>query len=388
MAEALISSRPLDGLWRTASNLRDRSRALLHAYPREAIGVGVLGFVGFVALGSLVAPGPVVAPANAAPPAPPPLILQPISSQQALQVNAGIPLAGGPNPAASPFVFKGGKDTRTQALNCLASAVYYEAGNQDEDGERAVAQVVLNRVRHPAFPNSVCGVVYEGSTKPTGCQFTFTCDGSLAREPDAEGWRRAWKIAEDALSGYVYAPVGWATHYHADYVVPTWASTLSKNAIVGAHIFYRWAGDWGQPAAFTNRYSGHEANAADLRMAALSVPHVTAGTLQSEVAEAVKNIPGAEPLELAPSMRGDKVVSVRFNLVARKASEDVSTDDYTKKFDVSDNLKYALSSKTVADNQQPLGKSPAAHITATASAPATALTTDSDGKAELASAQH
>ena len=80
-----------------------------------------------------------------------------------------------------------------QALECLASAVYYEAGNQDDDGERAVAQVVLNRVRHPAFPASVCGVVYEGSTRPTGCQFTFTCDGSLYRQPDADGWRRAYE---------------------------------------------------------------------------------------------------------------------------------------------------------------------------------------------------
>ena len=86
-----------------------------------------------------------------------------------------------------------------QALNCLASAVYYEAGNQDADGERAVAQVVLNRVRHPAFPASVCGVVYQGSTRPTGCQFTFTCDGSLNRQPDADGWRRAIEVAAGAL---------------------------------------------------------------------------------------------------------------------------------------------------------------------------------------------
>jgi spore germination cell wall hydrolase CwlJ-like protein len=171
--------------------------------------LGVLGFLGFVALGSLAVPHPGGTAAHAAPPAPPPLILQPVAPQQALKVNAEIPFAGGPNPAASPFVFKGSASARTQALNCLASAVYYEAGNQDADGERAVAQVVLNRVRHPAFPNSVCGVVYEGSTRTTGCQFTFTCDGSLAREPDADGWRRARKVAEAALSGSVYAPVGW-----------------------------------------------------------------------------------------------------------------------------------------------------------------------------------
>jgi spore germination cell wall hydrolase CwlJ-like protein len=334
---------------------------LIHTHPREAIGVGVLGFVVFVALGSLAVPNPATGPAaEAAPPAPPPLILQPVAPQQALKVNSEIPLTSGPNPAAAPFEFKGNAAARTQAMNCLASAVYYEAGNQDTDGERAVAQVVLNRVRHPAFPNSVCGVVYQGSTRPTGCQFTFTCDGSLAREPDADGWRRAWKVAEDALSGAVYAPVGWATHYHANYVLPTWASSMAKNAIVGAHLFYRWAGGWGQPAAFSDHYAGHEPNAAALRTAALSVPHVTpVYGQQGQLAQAIKDIPGAEAVKLAPSMRGDKRVAVRFNLVARKAADDAPHEDYEKKFATSDNLKWALSSETVGQNEQPLGKPPA-----------------------------
>jgi hypothetical protein len=223
-----------------------------------------------------------------------------------------------------------------------------------------VAQVVLNRVRHPAFPNSVCGVVYQGSTRPTGCQFTFTCDGSLAREPDSDGWRRAWKVAEDALSGQVYAPVGWATHYHADYVLPTWAASMAKNAVLGAHLFYRWAGSWGKPGAFTDAYAGREPNAAALRTAALAVPHVIpVYGQQGQVAEAIKEIPGAEAIHLAPSMRGDKRVAVRFNLAAREASKDVAPVDYEKKFEVSDNLKYALSSETVAASEQPLGKAPA-----------------------------
>lgn len=358
MADVLTPSKPLDGLRRTAVHWRDRTRDLARAYPREAIGVGVLGFVGFVALGSIAVPHPGSGGAQAAPPAPPPLILRDVAPQQALKVNAEIPLAGGPNPAATAFVFKGDSNARTQALNCLASAVYYEAGNQDADGERAVAQVVLNRVRHPAFPNSVCGVVYQGSTRPTGCQFTFTCDGSLAHEPDAEGWRRARKIAEDALSGQVYAPVGWATHYHADYVLPTWAANMAKNAVLGAHLFYRWAGGWGKPAAFSDAYAGREPNAAALRTAALAVPHVTPiyGP-QTEVAKAIEEIPGAEPIHLAPSMRGDKRVAVRFNLAAREATKDVAPVEYEKKFEVSDNLKYALSTETVGESQQPLGKS-------------------------------
>ncbi|HET7576478.1 MAG TPA: cell wall hydrolase [Sphingomicrobium sp.] len=296
--------------------------------------------------------------AQAAPPAPPPLIMRQIEPAEALKVNAAIPVTHGANPAATPFAFKGDLGARKQALECLASAVYYEAGDQGSDGERAVAQVVLNRVRHPAFPSSVCGVVYEGSTRTTGCQFTFTCDGSLYRKPDADGWRRAYKIAEAALAGYVYKPVGWATHYHADYVVPYWASTLAKNAMVGAHIFYRWAGAWGQPGSFTDKYAGREPNAAALRSVALSVEHVTGAP--SSVASAIEKIPGAEPIKLTPSMRGDKRVAVRFNLVARKAADEAPHEDYAKKFDASDNLKWSLSGNPVAENAPPLGKPVAA----------------------------
>ena len=358
MSNTLTLDRPLDGLRLTALRWRDGARTLVRAHPRGAVGVGVLGFVSAVAIGSLAVPHGGPSPvAQAGPPAPPPLILQQIAPQQALKVNSEIPLASGPNPAASAFAFKGSADARAQALNCLSSAVYYEAGNQDEDGARAVAQVVLNRVRHPAFPSTVCGVVYQGSTRVTGCQFTFTCDGSLARRPDAEGWRRATRIAQDALSGSVDAAVGWATHYHADYVLPTWASSMAKNAIVGAHIFYRWSGGWGRPAAFTSAYAGREPNAATLRIAALSAPHVTpVYGQQGQLAKAIDTIPGAEAIKLAPSMRGDKRVAVRFNLVARKASAEVAPENYEKKFEVSDNLKYALSGDTVADNQQPLGR--------------------------------
>jgi spore germination cell wall hydrolase CwlJ-like protein len=384
MTQALTHSRPLDGMRKTALRLRDRSRALVRAHPRGAAGIGVLGFVGFVAVGSIAVPNPATAPeAHAAPPAPPPLILQQIAPEQAVKVNAEIPFVTGPNPAATPFVFKGKAAARTQALQCLASAVYYEAGNQDTDGERAVAQVVLNRVRHPAFPNTVCGVVYEGSTRPTGCQFTFTCDGSLARQPDADGWRRAWKVAEDALSGAVYAPVGWATHYHADYVLPTWASSMAKNAIVGAHLFYRWSGSWGQAAAFTSAYSGREPNAATLRTAALAVPHITpVYTQQGQLAKAIEEIPGAEAVKLEPSMRGDKRIAVRFNLVAREASKDVVPQDYTKTFEASDNLKYALSADPVGGNQKPLGRAPAPAPAASTSASASA------GGAQAAAPQH
>jgi hypothetical protein len=358
MTQAHALTRPLDGTRLLAARARERATTLWHAHPRETLGAGLFGLVALSAIAS-TAVTPSGGRVEAAPPAPPPLIMKPIAPEQALKVNAEIPLTNGPNPVASPFAFKGDAAARTQALTCLASTVYYEAGNQDEDGGRAVAQVVLNRVRHPAFPASVCGVVYEGSTRATGCQFTFTCDGSLNRQPDVDGWRRAMRIAEEALGGAVYAPVGWATHYHADYVVPYWAATMAKSAVVGAHLFYRWNGGWGQPAVFSKAYAGQEPNAAALRVAALSVPHVTPVYGQSEVAQAIKEIPGAEALKLAPSLRGDKRVAIRFNLVARKASDDVKHEDYAKKFEVSDNLKWSLSNNTAADDQQPLGRATA-----------------------------
>src|SRR5690606_37364832 len=82
-----------------------------------------------------------------------------------------------------------------RALECLTAAIYYEAASESDDGQRAVAQVILNRVRHPAFPNSVCGVVYQGSERATGCQFSFSCDGAMARKPSTTGWARAQRIA-------------------------------------------------------------------------------------------------------------------------------------------------------------------------------------------------
>ncbi|HLY77916.1 MAG TPA: cell wall hydrolase, partial [Caulobacteraceae bacterium] len=164
-----------------------------------------------------------------------------------------------PNPAATPFKLTDvSAFDRARAVTCLAEAVYYEAASQGDDGQAAVAQVVLNRMRNPAFPKTVCGVVFQGSNLPTGCQFTFTCDGSMARQPSADGWRRAKQTAERALGGYVQKDVGEATYYHANYVVPYWQSTVLKVAQIGAHIFYRWNGGLGQPGAFTGAYAGSE----------------------------------------------------------------------------------------------------------------------------------
>ena len=184
--------------------------------------------------------------------------LRQVNPLTALALNAAIPISQQVNPAARPFTLLGGAADRARSLDCLTAAIYYEAAREPTDGQRAVAQVILNRVRHPAYPATVCGVVFEGSRRSTGCQFSFTCDGSLRSGPMAGYWERSRAVAQAALGGYVYAPVGWATHYHANYVMPYWAPTLVKSANVGLHIFYRWRGGWGRPAAFANRYSGVE----------------------------------------------------------------------------------------------------------------------------------
>lgn len=151
---------------------------------------------------------------------------------------------------------------RSRALECLTAAIYYEARSESDQGQRAVAQVVLNRVAHPSYPNTVCGVVYQGSERSTGCQFSFTCDGSLAKAPNRMFWYRAENVARAALSGYVERSVGLATHYHTIAIYPYWASSLRHIITVGAHRFYRFGGAAGEAAAFRFAYRGGEPLAA------------------------------------------------------------------------------------------------------------------------------
>lgn len=169
-------------------------------------------------------------------------------------------------PAARSMLIFGGdagrsETDRSRALQCLTTAIYYEAGNEPEAGQRAVAQVVLNRVAHPAYPATVCGVVFEGSERSTGCQFSFTCDGSMRRKPVQAYWDRARRVAMAALSGEVYAPAGLATHYHTVFVSPYWAPSLHYLRTVGAHRFYRLQGAAGAPGSFDFAYLGGEPQA-------------------------------------------------------------------------------------------------------------------------------
>ena len=172
-----------------------------------------------------------------------------------LRLRALLPEAvGSPSAAAPPFYLAADLGSRERARTCLASAVYYESANQPLQGQQAVAQVVLNRVRHVAYPKSICGVVYDGAPRP-GCQFTFACDGSLGRAPDAKGWKSALSVADQALNGYVEISVGVSTHYHTTRVHPLWDAAMTPTRRIGAHQFYRF------PSVLTDALGGAYAGA-------------------------------------------------------------------------------------------------------------------------------
>jgi hypothetical protein len=203
----------------------------------------------------------------------------PVAMSTPVHVDAAVIRLGDPEPVAAPapaapataaasptslltpassYVFQGRTPLdRLRSLDCLAQAIYYEAASESEDGQRAVAQVVLNRVRHPAWPNTVCGVVYQGPMRAGGgCQFTFTCDGSLMRPAGGPAWARARILAAEALAGHTFAPVGLSTHYHTTAVFPTWAPRLERTVLIGAHQFYALPGQGS--GAFSVRYAGGE----------------------------------------------------------------------------------------------------------------------------------
>lgn len=271
------------------------------APPALRLGFASAAFAAFAALSQLggwmvarMAPlsldtsGP--APALRAAPAAP-WRFAPVDPLTAQRLNAALPVAAADLTPARPFVLTGDAANRALAQTCLTQAVYYEAASESEQGQRAVAQVVLNRVRHPMFPHSVCGVVYQGAELGIGCQFSFVCDGSMNRPHVAWAWNAAEAVARQALAGQVEPTVGNATHYHADYVAPYWAPTVAKVAQIGAHIFYRWAGDLGLPAAFSSRYQAVE------RVPAVKAP----ATPELVVASAPEAGAGAAALATTPT---------------------------------------------------------------------------------------
>jgi hypothetical protein len=133
-----------------------------------------------------------------------------------------------------------GPDALDREQRCLAEAVYFEARSEPEDGQAAVAQVVLNRVKSGLYPSNVCGVVYQNRHRYMGCQFSFACEGKSLRITDGPSWQSATRIASAVIEGRTYlSEVGGATHYHADYVKPGWSRRLRKMDVIGRHIFYQ-----------------------------------------------------------------------------------------------------------------------------------------------------
>jgi len=213
-----------------------------------------------------------------------------LSWDQARRMNAMVPADRSTPDVAQPFHLDLHSKNGRQALQCLTQAAYFEAGGNGPVAQAAVVQVVLNRVRHPDFPKSVCGVVYEGSERDTGCQFTFTCDGSLKRPVDDAAFDDARKVAGRALGGFVDRAVGTATYYHADYVFPTWAPTLVKLATVGPHIFYRMPGLEGAAGYLTGAYAGGELKLARAVLRAAD-PHTHKARPESEAKVLQASIP-------------------------------------------------------------------------------------------------
>ncbi len=151
-----------------------------------------------------------------------------------------------------------------RAVRCLTDALYYEAANEPIQGQRAVAQVVVNRVRDKHFPKSVCGVVYQGWERRTGCQFSFACDGSIRRRhANPAAWDRLRPVATAALNGSIVPEVGTATHYYATYVHPNWLRSVAQITEIGKHVFCSWRGKAGMPSALASAYAGGEFQVAD-----------------------------------------------------------------------------------------------------------------------------
>ncbi|MGB3455285.1 MAG: cell wall hydrolase [Litorimonas sp.] len=133
--------------------------------------------------------------------------------------------------------------------DCLATAIYYEARSESHKGQVAVAQVIQNRVLSRHYPDTICNVVYQGSERSTGCQFSFTCDGSMDRPIERDSWDEAEEVAAYVMTQTPRNVVGQSTHYHTDYVNPRWNKTLKRTVKVGTHIFYRFP--------FQERSRGH-----------------------------------------------------------------------------------------------------------------------------------
>ena len=186
--------------------------------------------------------------------------------------------------------------TSSRELDCLAKGVYFEARGEGQAGMEAVAQVIVNRARHPSFPKSICGVIYQGAGKGRGCQFSFACDGSMRRGVSGPLWARAQQIAARTIDGQVRSPVGTATFFHATRISPNWKG-LTRVATIGRHVFYRHSGKRGSASMLAKAPTFQTASAAVERPTLYKVAKKSSD--EGRVMLASNTAPAAAPAEAA-----------------------------------------------------------------------------------------
>jgi hypothetical protein len=172
--------------------------------------------------------------------------------------------------------------------NCLSQAIYYEARGETQQGQIAVAEVIVNRTRSRHYPGSICGVVYQGSHRSTGCQFTFTCDGSLGHRPRGRAWTQAQRVATAVMMGYSRPMTQGATHYHTTAVNPVWNAGLVETTQIGVHVFYRFP-NRSERAYYQEALSRRRGSGASRRSEEL-IPQADAAALET-VEEVVVDAP-------------------------------------------------------------------------------------------------
>lgn len=219
-----------------------------------------------------------------------------------------------------------GMERRDQApsaareLDCLTQAVYYEARGESSHGQFAVAQVVMNRVKHPAFPKTVCGVVFQGAGR-RGCQFSFACDGSTRGRREAVAWERARKVAGRVLAGAAIADIGSATHFHTTAVAPAWGSQMRRVAQVGMHVFYKFnprgmmqaaAQPVIQPAVLT---SG-PAQPVELRLTSAVLEKAVDAAPQGHASDAAAQAPASEAKTVPPAAKPAEAAALKTSQTA------------------------------------------------------------------------
>ncbi|MBD3771064.1 MAG: cell wall hydrolase [Rhodobacterales bacterium] len=238
---------------------------------------------------------------------------------------------------ASLVSFKPEHLKRAEALDseahCMAQAIYYESRNEPLAGQLAVAEVISNRMRDHRYPDTACGVVFQGATRTTGCQFTFTCDGALNRKPKGTAWEQAKEIAAHVLMNLAEDRTGGATHYHATYVDPVWSAGLIKTDKIGLHVFYRFprGSEWAQVRSASASRSAPApvltaaAETTDPNAAALSVLRPVKAD-KVVVADAGKIQASAAPATVTTSTRTITNGAPRMTTV-REASYEVASND-------------------------------------------------------------